>query len=53
MSLKVLLLQNPSTGVTTISAVPEMKTVQAWDGKDGKLEEEEEFSLDDLMKEEL
>eukprot|EP00243_Klebsormidium_subtile_P002172 TRINITY_DN14160_c0_g1_i1.p1 TRINITY_DN14160_c0_g1~~TRINITY_DN14160_c0_g1_i1.p1 ORF type:complete len:431 (-),score=124.05 TRINITY_DN14160_c0_g1_i1:277-1569(-) len=44
---------NPSTGVTTISAVPPVKTVQPWDGKDGQLEEEEEFSLDDLMKEEL
>lgn len=28
-------------------------SVTAWDGKDGKVEEVEEFSLDDIMGDEL
>jgi hypothetical protein len=28
-------------------------TIKPWDGKDGKIEEVEEFSLDDIMNEEL
>jgi hypothetical protein len=31
----------------------EVVTQPAWDGQDGELPEEEEFSLDDIMKEEL
>jgi hypothetical protein len=30
-----------------------VETIQPWDGQDGKIEEAEEFSLDDIMNEEL
>ena len=30
-----------------------VETIQPWDGLDGKVEEVEEFSLDDIMNEEL
>lgn len=41
------------SGVPLFGALAEAATIDAWDGKDGKLVEEDEFDLDDLMKEEL
>lgn len=31
---------------------PKIEKIEAWDGKDGEVIEEDEFSLDELMKDE-
>lgn len=36
-------------GIQEMESVPAVKAVEPWDGLDGQLPEEEEFSLDDLM----
>ena len=40
-------------GVPLIGDLAQVATTTAWDGKDGKIEEVEEFSLDDIMGDEL
>lgn len=40
-------------GVPLIGELAQAATISAWDGKDGKIEEVEEFSLDDIMGDEL
>lgn len=39
--------------VPLIGTLAQPATLTPWDGKDGKIEEVEEFSLDDIMSEEL
>ena len=38
-------------GITPIQTMPVLEQTQAWDGKDGEIIEEDEFSLEDLMSE--
>ena len=40
-------------GVPLLGDLAQPATITAWDGKDGKVEEVEEFSLDDIMGDEL
>ena len=40
-------------GNLPISGTPKIESVEAWDGKDGEVIEEEEFSLDELMKDDV
>lgn len=46
-----------SSGRSKVLSIPEVfpsvSAVSAWDGKDAKIEVEEEFSLDDILNEEL
>jgi hypothetical protein len=39
--------------VPLVGDLATIATVEPWDGKDGKIEEVEEFSLDDIMGDEL
>lgn len=36
-------------GNVPLQSVPTVSTTESWDGKDGELVEEDEFSLDELM----
>ena len=38
-------------GITPIQTMPVLEHTEAWDGQDGEVIEEDEFSLEDLMSE--
>jgi protein disulfide-isomerase A6 len=40
-------------GVPVKEVMPTIKSIEAWDGQDGKMDAEDEFSLDDIMRQEL
>lgn len=40
-------------GNLPMSSTPKIDKVEPWDGKDGQVIEEDEFSLDELMKDDL
>ncbi|KAL8140479.1 hypothetical protein V2J09_006500 [Rumex salicifolius] len=40
-------------GILPMEGKPEIKTTEPWDGKDGQVIEEDEFSLEDLMEEDI
>lgn len=39
-------------GNLPMNDTPKIEKIEAWDGKDGEVIEEDEFSLDELMKDE-
>eukprot|EP00245_Coleochaete_scutata_P003436 TRINITY_DN15060_c0_g1_i1.p1 TRINITY_DN15060_c0_g1~~TRINITY_DN15060_c0_g1_i1.p1 ORF type:complete len:458 (-),score=112.74 TRINITY_DN15060_c0_g1_i1:645-2018(-) len=45
----VRMFEREGRGIFDMATVPEIKETDSWDGKDGQLLEEDEFSLDDLM----